>query len=192
MSYKEEIRQAHIASLKQRFLDLIAQAEVQRAEKQKEYEDNVRGAYIEKMQGLKDRPQYIRSLGMSGGVEELDLEGVTSEYQQRMDEFKQSQRDFIDAYNRTVAKQKLLMQLALDEYNTKIALEDYNEAQTAAKSSAKSGSKGSSKSSASSSKDAKTEEKQSSPGYYSQTAPVSSSAATVGTKKTYIKNWTAR
>lgn len=190
MSYKEEIRQAHIAALRQKYLDIIDEARRDKEAKQKQYDLDVRDAYVDKMNGLRDRPQYIRSLGMSGGVQELDLEGLTMDYEGRMNDYKRSQREFIAAYKAVVAKQNRLMQLAVDEYNAKVALEDYNEALKAQKTTSRSSTR---RSSGSSGNTSASEQKTKEVGQYvDPSALVGTGRGVPNMKKTYILNWHGR
>ncbi|MEG0751196.1 MAG: hypothetical protein RR998_06325 [Oscillospiraceae bacterium] len=127
--YTQMLREARLSALKQQYLEAIEQARVTRERKQHENDKLSRDAYIDKMNDYRDRPQQLRSLGLSGGVEQLDLEGIALEYQNRYEELKEQQRQFIDDYNRAVQKQQRLMETAVNEFNARIALEDYNAAQ---------------------------------------------------------------
>ena len=126
MDYTEQLRAAHLVALKQQYLDAIEQARAEHESRQKEHEKSARTAYIDKMTDLRDRPQQLRSLGLSGGVEDEDLRGILDEYRAKYEELKEWQREFVEEYKREIARQQRRMDAAVAEYNARNALEDYN------------------------------------------------------------------
>lgn len=144
MDYTEQLRAAHIVALKQQYLDAMEQAKAELESNQKEHEKSARTAYVEKMADLRDRPQQLRSLGLSGGVEDEDLRSILDEYRAKYEELKERQREFTAEYEREMARQQRRMDAVIAEYNARIALEDYN---ASLKSSGSSGSSRSSRSS---------------------------------------------
>lgn len=125
MDYVEQLRAAHLAALKQQYLDAMQDARNELAANQKEHHANAREAYVEKMTDLRDRPQQLRSLGLSGGVEDEDLRAILDAYRTKYEELKERQREFVAEYEREIAKQQRRMDAAVAEYNARCALEDY-------------------------------------------------------------------
>lgn len=126
MDYTEQLRAAHLVALKQQYLDAMEQARAELESNRKEHEKSARTAYIDKMTDLRDRPQQLRSLGLSGGVEDEDLRGILDEYRAKYEELKERQREFVDEYKREIARQQRRMDAAVAEYNARNALADYN------------------------------------------------------------------
>ncbi|MDO4566393.1 MAG: hypothetical protein Q4B42_03585 [Oscillospiraceae bacterium] len=147
MDYTGQLRAAHIARMKQQYLDAIEAARQDYEKEEREHQESARAAYVEKMTDLRDSPQQLRSLGLSGGVAEEDIYSIFAEYRARYEELKQKQREFTEEYQREVSRQQRLMDNAVAEYNARIALEDYKLSQKSE--SASSAGSGSSRSSSS-------------------------------------------
>ena len=125
-SYKQAIRNAHLQSLKQKYLNLIEQANINKQRKEQDYQKSAQDAYFEKMKQVKKLPQYLKALGLSGGGELTELYEVISKYKSSLDELKSERDRYIEDYDRQIVNQTQLMNNAVDEYNAKTALEDYN------------------------------------------------------------------
>lgn len=140
MDYTAALRQAHINSLRQKYLDIIEDARLEKEQKQLEYDDRAQDAYIERMNEARDRPQQLRAAGLGGGIEQSELGDIVLEYQNQLETLKKEREQFISEFNRIVEVQTREMNNALAEYNARIALEDAQqrekEAQAAAKAAA--------------------------------------------------------
>jgi len=125
-----QLREAHLISLKQSYLNLIEEARVRKEKNDREYFADAQQAYVEKQKGLKDTPQKLNALGISGGISDDELASVIAEYDSTMERLKQRRKDFLAEYKWTVDKQTKLMNNAINEYNARIALEDYNKSKS--------------------------------------------------------------
>lgn len=120
------LREAHIATLKQSYLNLMEEARLRKEKAEREYYDAANAAYVAKMQGFKDTPQQLRSLGLGGGKGNEESASIIAAYEDTMAKLKRGMLDSISEFEYTVQKQSQLMQNALAEYNARLALEDYN------------------------------------------------------------------
>ena len=141
MDYTAALRQAHINSLRQKYLDIIEDARLEKEQKQVQYEEDTQDAYVEKMTQQRDRPQQLRAAGLGGGLEQSELGSIVLEYQDQLETLKKEREQFISEFNRIVEVQTRAMNNALAEYNARIALEDANAREKASKSSSSGGSK---------------------------------------------------
>ncbi len=132
MDYTAALRQAHLNALRQKYLDVMEDARLEKEQKQLDYRDKTREAYLEKMTDLRDMPQQLRAAGLGGGVEENELSGILNAYKNRLEELKQEQEQYISEFNRIVEVQTRAMNNATEEYNARNALEDAKAAEKAA------------------------------------------------------------
>lgn len=132
------LRDAHIVSLKQSYLNLIEEARQRKEQTERTYHAAANQAYVDKMQGFKDRPQQLRSLGLGGGRGQEEMRAVVATYEDTMAKLQRGMSDSLRDFEYTVQKQTQLMNNALNEYNARISLEDYNK--SAKSSSSRSGS----------------------------------------------------
>jgi hypothetical protein len=133
MTYAEQLtaqlRQAHITSLRQRYLDLIEEARIKREESERSYLDEARQAYINKRKGFKNTPQKLSALGISGGRSDSELASIIAEYEDVMAKLKRRRNDLVREYDRVMQEQTRLMNNSINEYNARTALEDYSASQ---------------------------------------------------------------
>lgn len=122
------LRQAHIVSLKQRYLDLIEEARQRKDMADRVYFEAANEAYVTKMQGFKNKPQQLKSLGLGGGRGDEEISGIIATYEDTMGKLQKGVMESIREFEYVVDKQTRLMNNALAEYNARIALEDYNSA----------------------------------------------------------------
>lgn len=144
MDYKNALRQAHITSLKQKYLDIIDEAKREKEQGDKEYFEQVQQAYLEREKKQKELPQRLRASGISGGASDEEENSVELEYGAELRRLEEKRRGYAEEYAQILDKQTRLMNTALNEYNARIALEDSSAAGKTA--SAKSTRSGSSKS----------------------------------------------
>ncbi|MEG1757652.1 MAG: hypothetical protein RR058_05965 [Oscillospiraceae bacterium] len=124
MDYKAALRNAHIAQLKQRYLDIIAEASQKRADDGEKYEKKTRDAYIGLEKQYRDLPQQLSASGRSGGFGESAAREIEGEYKNTVAELVREKEKSDRLYESAIAKQQRLMNLALEEYNARIAFED--------------------------------------------------------------------
>ncbi len=124
MDYTDALRQAHIASLRQKYLEIIEEAKVEKEEKEKEFKAEAQEAYLERERKHKELPQRLRASGISGGAGEEEAEAIELEYASELQLLEEKRRGYAEEYARILNKQTRLMNAALNEYNAKIALED--------------------------------------------------------------------
>ncbi|NLC78147.1 MAG: hypothetical protein GX683_00220 [Ruminococcaceae bacterium] len=134
MDYKNALREAHIASLKGKYEEIMREANEARKEKEQEYMNDAQAAYLEKEKTRKERPQQLRASGISGGASEEEMENIELEYGAELSRLDKERQSYADEYKRVLDKQTRLMNTALREYNARIALEDSAAAKTTSKS----------------------------------------------------------
>ena len=144
MSYADQLtaqlRSAHVTALKQRYLDLIEEAKRQKKNDERRYFDDAKQAYVEKQKGLVTTPQQLSALGIGGGRGDEELASIVADYNETMEKLKRRRSEQTKEYDYIVDKQTRLMNNAINEYNARIALEDYKAAAKSAGSSSRSGS----------------------------------------------------
>lgn len=137
MDYTSLLRQAHIAKLKQKYLDIMEQARKEKEEKEKQYFADAQSAYIEKEKQKDEKPQQLRAAGISGGANEEEIRDVDFDYEKTIESLKRKRKEHIDEYLNIIERQTRLMENEINEYNARIALEDSAAAEKAAASAAK-------------------------------------------------------
>lgn len=135
MSYKEQLRAAHTATLKQKYLDAIAKAQQEAAQQTAANDEQARELYITRKTAERDLPQQLRARGLSGGAQLEDMRGVLEEYKAKYDELRLRQQQLSSQLAAEIEKQQRLMSLAIEEYNLKNAAADESAEQSAKKSS---------------------------------------------------------
>ena len=142
MIYTEQLKQAQLAKMKQRYLDLIEEANRKLAQETQQTKDDQKQLYAERMLALRDLPQQLVAAGRSGGMSDEAMRGVELAYRDGLQALERARQTYLDNYNYEVQKQNRLMKLAVEEYLARIAS---SEAASAGRSSSRS-SKSSSKS----------------------------------------------
>ncbi len=132
MDYTASLRQAHITALRQKYIDIMEDARLEKEQKQLAYDDAMQAAYVEQMTGIRDMPQQLRAYGFGGGMQENELGEVYMQYQDQIENLKKNREQFISEYNRIIEVQTRLRDNAIAEYNAKCALEDAKAAEAAA------------------------------------------------------------
>lgn len=94
MSYKEQLRAAHIASLKQKYLDAIAKSHASEEQNNAEHQEQSRELYISRKTAERDLPQQLRAKGLGGGAQSEDIAAALEEYRAKYDELKREQSEF--------------------------------------------------------------------------------------------------
>ncbi len=120
-----QLRAAHMASLRQRYLDLIEEARMKKEREDRAYFDDAKQAYVEKRKGIRSTPQKLSALGISGGQGDEELNSIVADYNETMEKLRRRRSDFLAEYQWTVDQQTRLMNNALNEYNAQIALQDF-------------------------------------------------------------------
>lgn len=130
MTYAEQltaqIRNAHLVALRQRYLDLIDEAQNQKLKSEQDYYDEARQAYIDKQRGVRDAPQQFSALGISGGRSDDELGAIIANYEDTLEKLRRRRATLSQGYDWNIERQTRLMDNAVNEYLARIALEDYN------------------------------------------------------------------
>jgi len=142
VAYTERLKNAQLAKLKQRYLDLMAEAQTENARKRQDTEAEQRALYTDYALSRRDLPQQLAAAGKTGGMGDEALRELQTAYSDALSKLEQAQQRYMEDYAYELRKQKRLMDLAVEEYLARVAA-------SGKKSSGKSGSKSSSKSSSS-------------------------------------------
>ena len=121
MDYNELLRLAHIASIKQKYLDAIEQARQRLLESERAYYDGAQEAYIGAELERRGQAQRLRAAGLSGGAGEEAALGTGYDYQNEMSRLRSQRQSGREAYAREAAKQTRLMDNAVGEYSAQLA-----------------------------------------------------------------------
>lgn len=132
MTYAEQltaqIRNAHLIALKQRYLDLIEEAQHKKKTSEQDYYDEARQAYIDQQRGFRDTPQQFSALGLSGGRGDDELGAIITSYEDTLEKLRRRRSSLADGYEGDIERQTRLMDNEVNEYLARIALEDYSSA----------------------------------------------------------------
>ncbi len=138
------LRAAHVHNLKQKYLDIIEDANTEYRRNEQDYAADARNAYITRRRGERELPQQLRAQGLSGGARQTVEQQLLREYRDTMSRLDAARGRYSEDYRAQVDKQRRLMEGAVSEYELRNALSDAGSAGSARSTSGRSSRKKSS------------------------------------------------
>ncbi len=128
-AYNEELtnslRMAQIAALKQRYLDIIDEANRDKASNENAFLESSNQAFLEQQRALRDRPQQLRALGLGGGMDSAEHNSIMADYGEKVFRLKRTLENSLRDLNTLISVQSNRMNQDLEEFNARMALEDF-------------------------------------------------------------------